>query len=120
MYLNNGNVQKNPTQANGEGGRSHDRRTDKEPHGHCICRKGVPTGDDPGLQCHEQPCIAIRKHKHNCWLQILNIVTSIQKCSRYRPRLNIAIPSPASDRIEIDRAMIAGISIPHLKLQQIS
>jgi hypothetical protein len=29
----------------------------------------------------------------------------------------MAIPSPASDRMEIDRAMIAGISIPHLKLQ---
>jgi hypothetical protein len=26
----------------------------------------------------------------------------------------MAIPSPASDRIEIDRAMMAGISIPHL------
>jgi hypothetical protein len=32
----------------------------------------------------------------------------------YRPRLNMAMPRPASDRIEIDRAMIAGISIPHL------
>ena len=32
----------------------------------------------------------------------------------HTPRLNIAIPSPASDRIKIDRAMIAGISIPHL------
>jgi hypothetical protein len=36
------------------------------------------------------------------------------------PRLNIAIPSPASDRIEIDRAMIAGISIPHLNASQLT
>ena len=35
-----------------------------------------------------------------------------------KPRLNMAIPSPASDKIEIDLAMIAGISIPHLKLTQ--
>lgn len=36
-----------------------------------------------------------------------------QRCTN-KPRLNMAIPSPASERIEIDRAMIAGISIPHL------
>jgi hypothetical protein len=35
----------------------------------------------------------------------------------FTPRLNMAMPSPASDRIEIERAMIAGISIPHLKMQ---
>jgi len=34
-----------------------------------------------------------------------------------KPRLNIAIPSPASDRIKIDRAMIVGISIPHLGVE---
>jgi hypothetical protein len=34
---------------------------------------------------------------------------------QHTPRLNMAIPRPASDRIEIDRAMIAGISMPHLK-----
>jgi hypothetical protein len=30
----------------------------------------------------------------------------------------MAIPRPASDRIEMDRAMIAGISIPHLNTSQ--
>lgn len=30
------------------------------------------------------------------------------------PRLNMAIPRPASDRIDIERAMIAGITTFHL------
>ena len=31
------------------------------------------------------------------------------------PRLNMAIPRPASDKMDIDLAIIAGISIPHLQ-----
>ena len=31
------------------------------------------------------------------------------------PRLNMAIPRPASDKMDIDLAMIAGISISHLQ-----
>nr|CAB3451058.1 unnamed protein product [Digitaria exilis] len=33
----------------------------------------------------------------------------------YRPRLNMAIPSPASDRMEMDFRTIAGISKFHLQ-----
>lgn len=31
------------------------------------------------------------------------------------PRLNMAIPRPASDKMDMDFAIIAGISIPHLQ-----
>jgi hypothetical protein len=35
--------------------------------------------------------------------------------ARYRPRLNIAIPNPASDRMEMDFRTMAGISKFHLQ-----
>jgi hypothetical protein len=37
-----------------------------------------------------------------------------EACEEYRPRLNMAIPSPASDRMEMDLTTIAGISMFHL------
>jgi hypothetical protein len=52
--LNNGNVQKNTTQPDSNGGSGHDRWTHEEPDGHRECSEFVPTGNDPRLQCHEQ------------------------------------------------------------------
>jgi hypothetical protein len=51
--LNNGNVQKNTTQPDSNGGSGHDRWTHEEPDGHRECSEFVPTGNDPRLQCHE-------------------------------------------------------------------
>jgi hypothetical protein len=53
-YLNNGNVEKNTTQPDSNGGGSHDCRTCKEADSHRDGSKFVATSDDPWLQGHEQ------------------------------------------------------------------
>jgi hypothetical protein len=51
---------------------------------------------------------------HDTATEALNTAVS----EMYRPRQNMAIPRPACDRMQIDRAMIADISIPYLNTSQ--
>lgn len=54
VYLNDGNVKEDASEANSDRGSSHDCRSSKEPYGHGERGNRLPTGNDSRLQCHEQ------------------------------------------------------------------
>lgn len=119
LYLNDSNMQKDTSKSDCNGGSSHNCRTSKESHTHWEDSNCFPTCNDSRRQCHEQTCCSMMKisWKHYDF----PISSKGISCEDYLivisdiPRLNIAIPRPASERIDIDLAIIAGIWTFHLK-----
>jgi len=130
-YLDDGDVEERAAEADGEGGGGHDGRAGQEPHGHGERRHLVPARDDPRLQRHEQPCTKKATprwcqsvtREHRLKIHLLFHRWTSRAAREHGPRLNMAMPRPASERIEMDLRMIAGISKFHLharRAEQIS
>jgi hypothetical protein len=115
LYLDDSDAKERAAEADGDGGGGHDGRPGQEPHHHGERRHLVPARDDPRLQSHEQTCISERALS----VAVFTVPLALGQESRveHGPRLNMAMPRPASERIEMDLRMIAGISKLHLKAE---
>jgi hypothetical protein len=115
FYLHDSDAEERAAEAYGDGGGGHDGRAGQEPHHHGERRHLVPARDDPRLQRHEQTCISERALS----VAMFTVPLALVQESRveHGPRLNMAMPRPASERIEMDLRMIAGISKFHLQAE---
>lgn len=117
--LNDGDVQEHSPEPNGDGGGGDHRRAGQKPHGHGERGHPLTAGDELRLQSHEQTWVR-RCTRQNFSAQVKNVRTSLNKHQNANgvPKLNMAMPSPASDNIDIDPFIIEGIWMLNLRFHR--
>jgi hypothetical protein len=118
-YLNDGDAQERAAEADGGGRGGHDGGAEEEADCHGDGRDGVPAGDDLGLQGHEEPCAAAQELLQDMDRQhyTLKQAGCIGK-EKNSPKLNMAMPSPASESIVMEFFTMAGIAKWNLQTMQ--
>lgn len=136
IYLHNGDPQKGPSEADGQGRGGHDGRAGEEADGHGDACGAPSARDELRLQRHKQSWPQSKRPQRlvvsslpnpiGVWARELIGGVGLRDdrstrgvgwalASRNVPRLNMAIPSPASERMAMDLATTAGMEMCHLQ-----